>query len=66
MTMTEEIYVCLTISELSTCKHIVHEYFCESIFRLQRKYHKAVNQLYALIYHLILSMTVVTLISFTI
>ena len=37
LAMTEENYISLTYTELDTCRHIGHEYFCETIFLVKCK-----------------------------
>ena len=42
--MIEEHYISLKSAELNACKHIDHEYFCETIFQSNIKHQKVVNQ----------------------
>ena len=37
LAVTEEIYIALATAELSACKHIGHESFCESLLMVKHK-----------------------------
>ena len=64
LAMTEGNYISLTSIQLSTCKHIGQEYYCESIFLVKHMILQSCESVVFFTFHQTLLMTIVSLISF--